>query len=185
MVSSRSYPQSEQVPLSDTLVVSDQSVPRFINCPQQHAILVRRAAQEALRLATNARTSLASRVVPAKYTTWFGIYAPTRHATASQVFGNVVNRPPTGLTYDCTWCTNRDWYGVVHPNTHPSTIFLCPQFWRFDDKGKAAAVVHESAHLGGAVFRAEQYGEAQCRQLAQTHPDVAVHNADNIKYFAI
>jgi hypothetical protein len=64
MVSSTSYPQSEQVSLSDTLVVSDQSHTLseqasfidFINCSIRQRAGVTRVADHALTWATNAST---------------------------------------------------------------------------------------------------------------------------------
>jgi hypothetical protein len=89
------------------------------------------------------------------------------------------------ITFDCG--CNESWYAYVYPN-RPYEIFLCNAFWTAPLTGtdsKAGVIVHETSHFNVVAGTDDHvYGQAGCRNLANTNPAQAIENADSHEYFA-
>ncbi|KAF4586529.1 hypothetical protein EYR38_010808 [Pleurotus pulmonarius] len=129
----------------------------------------------------------------ARYKIWFGEYTPAR-------FKNVMIRAAAlrtahfdHWTYECTPDC-----GLMSALTHafvlratPSTVNLCPLFWKYDADERAATLIHEASHfspawgeVGTNAYTWEFYGAQLARVLAHTSPDRAIVNAENYAFFA-
>lgn len=123
------------------------------------------------------------------YEEWFGEFDQGRYKTVTDGFSamsKVLDTKQVTYEFDGPACQT-DW--VAYTFYKCTTVFLCalfvplPQFASFD-VSKYGVLIHEWSH---SVNDTEDctYGEGPCLQLAKTHPDIAVKNADNYRLFAV
>jgi peptidyl-Lys metalloendopeptidase len=120
------------------------------------------------------------------YETWFGEFDSDRFDHVSTAFSRIESElSGEEVTFDCT--CDEDAYAYVYPD-EPYNIHICQVFWRAPDDGydsTAGTLIHESSHFtvnGGSDDHV--YGIDEGQELAETDPEEAVTNADNIEHFA-
>jgi len=122
-----------------------------------------------------------------RYTTWFGAYSDARYNTVTSNF-DAIGRAfdNANLQFNCD-CDETGIYAFVYPDL-PYAVTLCPSFWTAPLNGlnsKAGTIIHELSHfsvVAGTVDHAYQVSATQ--RLAQTNPNLAIDNGDNMEYFA-
>lgn len=135
--------------------------------------------ENALKIAPNSE---------AEYNTWFGTYAGTRFATATDVLGKVNTALSGGDTYvalckdsapDCEVDDDAySEYGVKE-------IGFCNEWFNNGDTGfdsKAGGIIHEMTHIQSDT-EDHAYTLTDAKALATDDPDKAVDNADNYEFF--
>jgi peptidyl-Lys metalloendopeptidase len=121
-----------------------------------------------------------------RYTTWFGVYTPTRYSTVRSHFGAISNAMDTaGVKFDCG--CKKKYYAYVYP-TRPYVIYLCSVFWTAPLTGtdsRGGTLIHEMSHFTVVAGTDDYvYGQSGAKNLAITNPAQAIDNADNHEYFA-
>jgi len=165
-------------------------------------------AVEMLELATECMAvGMPDEECQGSFDTWFGDfsndnspYLDERLESISQCFpaieGHLMNFG-TPENRDCNpyQSSNCDSYICSHPQCSPNVfafvyptvdqyMFLCDLVFNIPDEA-AGTLIHEDSHYQVVCGTDDYaYGEAQCRALAQSFPDRASRNADNIGYFA-
>ncbi|KAK1235662.1 hypothetical protein PQX77_001104 [Marasmius sp. AFHP31] len=146
------------------------------------------AAKAATSYASSALSYLNSHTsATTRYTSWFGVYSSSRHATVLNHFKAIYGYPFSGnVNYDCT-CKRPGTFAYVYADQF-GTIYLCNAFWTAPNTGnnsQAGTLIHESSHFT-AIAGTEDYvyGPTKARNLAVNDPARAIFNADNHEYFA-
>lgn len=136
----------------------------------------------------NAKGYLSAGTVGPRYTTWFGAYTSTRHATARQHFAAIdaaIDQSNGEVTVNCG--CNQRYYAYVYPN-QPYEIYVCKTFWTAPLTGtdsKAGTLIHEMSHFNAVAGTDDHvYGQSGAKNLALTDPASALDNADSHEYFA-
>lgn len=74
-----------------------------------------------------------------------------------------------------------------HHLSHPTHIYICPPFWKTEDKtfSQAGSLVHELSHLIANTNSGmkDLPGYWECRKLACEKPKSSIGNADNYKFY--
>jgi len=147
--------------------------------------------QNAVSLATAANTKayncLNGNSCGATYTTWYGVQNAGR---LSSITGkhNKIKTAFTGawIAYcDGSECASNI-YAYVYPTDARRNIYMCSLFYNNRDTIELVNTpVHEMSHFSAvAATKDIRYGEANCKALANSNPDQAITNADNLGYFA-
>ena len=175
---------ASQPTLAQTLGTGTLSYSRCTTSQQSQIPTAISAAQT---YSENAKGYLAGGTVGARYTTWFGAYTSSRHATASQHFvaiDDALDNKP--ITIDCS-CKKKTTYAYVYPN-QPYTIYVCGAFWSAANTGtdsRAGTLIHETSHFTVVAGTDDHvYGQSGAKSLAISDPDAALDNADSHEYFA-
>ena len=146
------------------------------------------AVNAARSYSENAKGYLNTGTVGPRYTSWFGAYTTTRHATARTHFVDIdaaMDQNSGQIKINCG--CNQSYYAYVYP-TRPYEIFVCRAFWTAPMTGtdsKAGTLIHEMSHFNVVAGTNDHvYGQSGARSLAISDPDAALDNADNHEYFA-
>ncbi len=70
-------------------------------------------------------------------------------------------------------------------NHYCHKLFLCSKFWTRPFRGadsQVGTLIHELSHAY-AYTNDDKYGKPLCLRYAQTNPNLAIRNADNIEYY--
>jgi len=120
------------------------------------------------------------------YTTWYG-------AQTSARLSSITNKHKAVQTaFSGSWIAYCDGsecspniYAYVYPTDTKRNIYMCSLFYNNKDvKELINTPVHEMSHFSAvAATKDLRYGEANCKALAQSSPDQAITNADNLGYF--
>lgn len=121
------------------------------------------------------------------YKTWFGAYTAIRYSKVLNNWKKIEDAFLTkNITYNCKGPNCKpNWYAYVTPGGKLE-VFLCKQFWNAPDTGtdtKYGTLIHEVSHEVAGT-KDHEYGQTDCKNLAQNSPDKAIENADNYEYFA-
>jgi len=193
----QSAPLSLWVDGSDQLAMAKDSTPSapvqtvgalsYSRCTTSQQSQLPTAISAAQTYSENAKGYLAGGTVGARYTTWFGAYTSSRHATASQHFvaiDDALDNKP--ITIDCS-CKKKTTYAYVYP-TQPYTVYVCGAFWNAANTGtdsRAGTLIHEMSHFNAVAGTDDHvYGQSGAKSLAISNPDAALDNADSHEYFA-
>lgn len=159
----------------------------FRSCSSARQGVLKQAVSDAAAYSAHASTWLSGHPSGGgTYGTWFGRYSPSRFSRVSGAFSGI-SAELTGRTVTLDCSSTAPYMAYVYPDD-AYTIYLCPGYWPAPARGydsRAGTLVHESSHFtvnGGADDVV--YGIDEGIQLAGTHPDDAVRNADNIEHFA-
>jgi len=125
----------------------------------------------------------ASREADSLYDAWFGLYDPLRWSTVDATYDTTEAVIGAEYVYTCVSCAKIK-VAYVYPN-RPYQVWICPSFFDMDLTHQAGTILHETVHWA-IVINAKDYayGEEDCLALAETEPDLAIENADSLKYFA-
>ena len=166
--------------------------PDFNQCTTEQRAIIVAANQAAEDMTTESRSSLqglspSDRRSSPRYNEWFGAYTDGRFNRVLDTFGSIESAlSDEVMTYDCS-CDLEGVYAYVFP-TIAYEIYLCPVFWQTTLLGagsQAGTIVHEVSHfLVVAGTDDHVYGQELSADLADTDPDTAINNADNITFFA-
>jgi len=112
---------------------------------------------------------------------WFGTGS---RSTVTSCWGKIQSRHGGSYRMQCdqSGCP-RNTYAYVYPSDSTFTVYLCSVFWQVPNE-RAETLTHELSHFN-SVCRTDDwiYGRSACRNLAKTHPNRAIDNADNYCYF--
>jgi len=144
------------------------------------------ARTEATNYSSNALSYLNTGKSDARFTTWFGVFDPTRYSTVTTHFTKITEAFVTaGITYHCA--CKQPYYAYVYPN-QPYNIYLCKYFWLAPMSGtdsKGGTLIHEMSHFYVVASTDDYvYGQSGAKSLAISDPSKAIMNADNHEYFA-
>jgi peptidyl-Lys metalloendopeptidase len=158
----------------------------FNSCTASQQASLITARNNAMSYAANAESYLLANNQGSRYTTWFGVYSPTRYNKVTSNFTAISSAMDDApVTFDCG-CKKR-YYAYVYAN-QPYTIYLCSVFWTAPDTGtdsKAGTLIHEMSHFNVVAGTDDYvYGQSGAMSLAISNPDNAADNADNHEYFA-
>ncbi len=164
----------------------------FNSCTVQQQTEISQASTIAETLTATALSDLlnlpvSDRPTSPRYTTWFGEYTADRYNTVTSNY-DAIDRAfdNANLQFNCG-CNEPGVYAFVYPAL-PYSVTLCPAFWSAPLNGlnsKAGTIIHEISHftvVAGTDDHAYQVSATQ--RLAQTNPNLAIDNADNMEYFA-
>jgi peptidyl-Lys metalloendopeptidase len=120
------------------------------------------------------------------YETWFGTFDSTRFDHVNSTFSAMDSEFSNDtVTFDCT--CDEPAYAFVNPD-EPYNIHICLAFWDAPDEGydsMAGTLVHESSHFTvNGSSDDHVYGIDEGKELAESDPEKAVTNADNLEHFA-
>ncbi|KAB5594507.1 Peptidyl-Lys metalloendopeptidase [Ceratobasidium theobromae] len=152
---------------------------KFNGCTMEQQNQIIAAAEVSKRYLAGANQYLAGSLRD-RYVTWFGVQTENRVHTVKDHFGNLAAKL-SEFQYDCS-CT-QDLFAYVFPDQYPM-INLCISFWRADVEGtdsQAGAIIHEATHftvLAGTDDHA--YTQVKAKALAQSRPDQAIMNAEQV-----
>ncbi len=165
--------------------------PAFVACTNEQQTTLLEALTTAGRMAAESRGYLQSlpegqRPSDARYDEWFGAYESANYSTVTTNFSALNSAFTTRtVSFHCD-CTSAA-FAFVYP-TRPYEIHLCRAFWNATLTGtdsKGGTLVHEMSHFEVVADTDDLvYGQAACRQLADTQPRNAIRNADSHEYFA-
>jgi peptidyl-Lys metalloendopeptidase len=130
-----------------------------------------------------------------RYPTWFGACSSNNLQTVKNTYVAISNAWNKGAYADCTPpnCPANT-YAYVYASDTTHTIYLCSAFWtagkvqcaganNFDLQ--AGTLNHEMSHFSDVAGTADhQYGTTAAKALANSDPNRAIKNADNVEYFA-
>lgn len=157
-------------------------------CSNQQQNKISSALAAAQGIAANAASYLSGSQNPSsqRYTEWFGNFSSQNWNTVESNFQAISDALDNeNIEFDCT--CNQNYFAYVYPS-QPYKIYLCRVFWRAPTNGtdsKAGTIVHEVSHFNVVAGTDDvTYGQASCRNLADTSPNQAVRNADSHEYFA-
>jgi peptidyl-Lys metalloendopeptidase len=158
----------------------------FSSCTTDQQTTLLAARSQASTYASDSESYLLAGSTGPRYTTWFGVYAPTRYSIVTTHFTAISDAMDNaGVTFDCK--CKQPYYAYVYPN-QPYKIYLCKVFWTaplFGTDSQAGTLIHEMSHFD-VVAQTDDvvYGQTGAMNLAITDPDAAVTNADSHEYFA-
>ena len=100
----------------------------FNGCSASRQTDLVNARNEASTYASNTVGYFGANKQGERYTTWFGVYNPSRYNTVSSHFSAISDAMDNAnpMHFDCT-CTSSS-YAYVYP-TQPYNIYLCNAFW--------------------------------------------------------
>lgn len=140
----------------------------------------------------NELSSLPKSQVEAKWNagpekTWFGVFKKNRMINLRNrmwKIAQVLNDPL--LVIDCNW--SKEFFGLAYPGVPKITLGSC---WR-DAPGfhlrKVQTIIHEAAHIRGAVLGGDNirrfYGIKSALTRAKKYPGIAIRTAENIGFYA-
>lgn len=160
---------------------------RTFGCNEAQQAVLANAHALAEQWSFNARNSLQSQIVGARYRTWFGRVA-THVPVVKAHFENIYFETRARITdYWCD-CTQSGAYAYVVKGIQ--RVHFCPAYWSASAAQQAHAIVHEMSHLSRGVGFGSNgtedhvYGQAQSEQLAYANPAYAADNADNYGFYA-
>lgn len=158
----------------------------FNACTTDQQSLLLSARTEASKYAANSESYLVNNNQGPRYTTWFGVYDPTRYSRVRNNFIAISDAMDNaGVTFDCK--CKQPYYAYVYPND-PYKIYLCKVFWQAPLTGtdsKAGTLIHEMSHFDVVAGTDDVvYGQSGAMNLAISDPDAAITNADSHEYFA-
>jgi len=159
----------------------------YSNCSASQQTQLDTAVASAATYATEASTYLGRRAHETpRYTTWFGAYAASGWATASEHFVKIKDAFDTKpLAFDCK--CKKNYYAYVYP-TQAYKIYLCNAFWSAPITGtdsRAGTLIHEMSHFDVVAATDDwAYGQTAAKALAISDPVKALANADSHEYFA-
>lgn len=156
-------------------------------CSQSQESQLQQALAGAAQYTSNASTWLSGHSSGGDdYETWFGTFDSDRFDHVSTTFSQIASElSGETVTFDCS-CDDSA-YAYVSPD-EPYNIHICQAFWNAPDEGydsMAGTLVHESSHFtvnGGSDDHV--YGVDGGKELAESDPESAVTNADNLEHFA-
>ncbi len=164
--------------------------PTYSGCSSSQTSSIRNALSAAQNYANDAVQYLSSMSsVTSRYTTWLGSHTSSRRLTVKNYFTQIQNvLSSKAISFDCT-CPGADssTYAYVYPTQHYK-VYLCGQFWPASSTGidtKGGTLVHELAHFNVVAGTDDHtYGQASCKNLAKSNPDLAIKNSDSLQYFS-
>ena len=139
--------------------------------------------------AVAAKAYFTSQYAGTRYVHWFGGYDASRWSTVSSHYTSI--QAVTGGSsagFDCsdTDC-NPGTFAFVYP-VAPYTVHLCSAFWDAALTGtdsRAGTLIHEISHFTVVAGTDDVvYGQNGAANLAVTHPEQAITNADSHEFFA-
>lgn len=147
------------------------------------------AAEMAASESLNALQTLpeADRNSSPRYDQWFGTYTADRYDRVLNTF-DAINTALADevMSYDCS-CDIAGVYAYVYPS-QPYDIYLCPVFWAVPQTGadsQSDTIIHEVSHFTIVAGTDDVvYGQSLAENLADSDPDSAISNADNVAYFS-
>jgi len=159
----------------------------YARCTTSQQSAISLAVDNALLYANDGLAYLNGNKQGARYTTWFGAYDSSRHATVRIHFMAIADAFATKpITVDCS-CKKKNVYAFVYP-TQPYTITVCGAFWTASATGtdsKAGTLIHEMSHFNVVASTDDwAYGQSAAKALAISDPTKAIDNADSHEYFA-
>lgn len=162
----------------------------FTNCGAAGTVKYKNV-QNAVSLAMAANTKsyncLNGNSCGSTYTTWYGAQTAARLSSITGKHGKIQT------AFSGSWIAHCDGpecssniYAYVFPTDARRNIYMCSLFYNNKDvKELINTPVHEMSHFSAvAATKDLRYGEANCKALAQSSPDQAITNADNLGYFA-
>jgi peptidyl-Lys metalloendopeptidase len=163
----------------------------FNGCSNEQEIHLIYVLQRAEEIAQNAKIALTGtletqRSDATRYTEWFGAYDIDRYTTVTENFTTILDALANKtIKFDCS--CDENFYAYVYSN-QPYTIYLCNAFWNASILGtdsQAGTLVHETSHFKVVADTDDhEYGQSNCRNLANNDPAKAIENADSHEYFA-
>jgi peptidyl-Lys metalloendopeptidase len=168
-----------------------KKTPAFSSCSLSQQSTIAKALAQAVNIAEDARTALAdapgwARYTAPRYKEWFGIFSNSRYNNVNTHFDKICDALVNKIiTFDCS--STENYYAYVYP-TRPYTIYLCKLFWTATLSGtdsQGGTILHEMSHFNIVAGTDDQvYGQTGCRNIADSHPDCIVENADSHEYFS-
>lgn len=132
-------------------------------------------------------TALSTLANDSKYRTWFGAHTTGRFNTVKTIYENTKKGfESTTFTYHLNGGSSCEAGDLAYTYYGSDEIWLCGGFWSAPTSGtdsKAGVVLHEHTHAS-ADTEDHEYGQADCKVLAQNDPAKAIDNADNFEYHA-
>jgi len=120
-------------------------------------------------------------------TRWFGVTSGALYEYDRSCFNTVNARLQPANTFNA-YCDPQgcgaNVYGYVYPNDPAYTVYVCGLFWSLPAE-RVNTIVHEMSHFSRLCGTDDYaYGQSNCLRLAQTNPNQATRNADNVCYFS-
>nr|MBX2838142.1 hypothetical protein [Gammaproteobacteria bacterium] len=166
--------------------------PTYNLCSANQESVLITANDAAETMANESLTSLQGlsaedRLSSPRYDEWFGAYTDNRFNRVVEIYtaidGALANEV---MNYDCS-CDIEGVIAYVYKNS-PFDIYLCPVFWEsplFGAYSQAGTIVHEVSHFTVIADTDDVvYGQSLAANLADTDPDTAITNADNVSFFS-
>lgn len=121
----------------------------------------------------------------ARYTTWFGAFDQTRHASVSKKVAAIRDAfDNQAVEIDCS--CNASYFAYVYP-AQPYKIYVCKAFWQAANTGtdsRGGTLLHELSHFHVVADTDDTvYGQIGAASLARSDPQRAINNADSYEYF--